>query len=105
MASGLEQGAAVALVGFCGFQLWDAWNKSAPSLADCRGAGPGDVVIGQQLRDADVTVGSLAVLIGVIMTILTKNATALIVILVMFGGLSFWHHDVYRGAAPGEIRK
>jgi hypothetical protein len=104
MAERLEQGAALALVGFCGFQLWDAWNKTAPSLADCRGAAPGDVVVGQQLMDADVTVGSLAVLIGVIMAILSKNATALIIILVMFGGLSFWHHMAYRGLSPEEIR-
>lgn len=101
--AGIEQGAAVALVGFCGFQLWDAWNKTAPTLAECRGAGPGDVQVGQQLMDADVTVGSLAVLIGVIMAILTKNGTALIVILVMFGGLSFWHHMAYRGLSPEEI--
>ena len=89
-----EPQAAVAVVGLAAFELWKVWGSNAPSLAAVRAAPPGDDSIRQQLMDADITVGSLAVIIGVTFAILTKDMTALIIMLVMFGTLSFFHHWV-----------
>lgn len=56
-----EPQAATAVVGLAAFQLWNAWNANAPSLADARAASPDDVSIRQRLYDADFMVGGLAV--------------------------------------------
>lgn len=94
-----EAPAAVAVIGLAGFQLWDAWNKNAPSLSDCRGAAatPGDpehVAVKQRLLDADLTVGSLAAIIGVTFAVLTHDLTVLLIMILIFGTLSIWHHSV-----------
>lgn len=89
-----EPQAAAAVVGLAAFELWKVWGSSAPSLADVRGAEPGDVGIRQRLMDADITVGSLAIIIGVTLAILMRDATALIIMIVIFGALSFFHHWV-----------
>lgn len=92
-----ETGAAIGALGVLGFQLYDMWDKAAPSLEECRQALPGDFVVGQKLRDANVTVGSLALVIGLLIAALSRSITPLLVILIVFGAVSFWHHDVYRG--------
>ena len=94
-----EAPAAVAVVGLAGFQLWDAWNKNAPSLADCRAASAnrgdaGHVAVRQQLLDANLTVGSLALIIGATFAVLTKDLTVLLIMITIFGTLSLWHHSV-----------
>ena len=86
--------AATAVVGLAAFELWKAWGNNAPALSTVRSAPPGDITVRQQLMDADITVGSLAVIIGVAMAILTKDMTALIILMVVFGALSFFHHWV-----------
>lgn len=90
--------AATAVIGLAAFQLWEAWQQNAPSIADCREAEPGSVVIRQKLLDAEMTVGGLAVTIGLIFTVLTKNASALIIMLFIFAALVFMHHWIL--AAP-----
>lgn len=86
--------AATAVVGLAAFELWKAWGYNAPALSAVRAAPADDITIRQQLMDADITVGSLAVIIGVAMAILTKDMTALIILMVVFGALSFFHHWV-----------
>lgn len=88
----LEPTAAVAVIGFATFELIKLWNDSTPSLKESRNAGRDDVAIRQQVFDADVLVGTLSVIIGVAYAVLTKDMTALIILLVMFGALSFYHH-------------
>lgn len=89
-----EPQAAAAVVGLAAFELWKVWGNTAPSLADVRGVAPDDDTIRQRLMDADITVGSLAIIIGVTLAILMRDATALIIMMIIFGSLSFFHHWV-----------
>lgn len=89
-----ETPAAVAVVGLAGFQLWDAWNKNAPTLAACRAAGPDDTGTAQQLLDASLTVGSLALIIGVTFAVLTRDLTVLLIMMCIMGTLALWHYQV-----------
>jgi hypothetical protein len=84
--------AAIALVGMAGFQIWNAWNTNAPSIQECRKAEPGDASISQRMMDAEITVGSLALVIGVIFAVLTKDITAMIIMLGIFAALAWLHH-------------
>lgn len=95
----LEAPAAVAVVGLAGFQLWDAWNKNAPSLAECRAANgnratESHVAVRQQWLDANLTVGSLALIIGGVFWALTGDPKVLLIMVLIFGTLSLWHHSV-----------
>lgn len=89
-----EQQTAVAVVGLAGFELWKAWGNTAPTLSECRAVDRDDVALRQRLLDANITVGSLAIIIGVALAILTRDMTALILMMVIFGSLSFFHHWV-----------
>ncbi len=89
-----EPGAAATVVGLASFQLYQAWNQNAPSLAECRSAEPGDITVKQKLVDADLTVGSVAIIVGVALAILTRDPTALILLMVIFGTLSLWSNQV-----------
>jgi len=88
-----------AVVGLAGFQLLQAWNANAPTLAEIRGSHPNDVTMRQRLMDADFMVGGLSVILGVTFAVLTRDATALIVMLVMFGSISLWYHSVMNAEA------
>lgn len=93
----LEAPAAVAVVGLACFQLWDAWNKNAPTLSECRSAdpsGPDHVAVKQRWLDANLTVGSLAVIIGGTFWALTGDWKVLLIMVLIFGTLSLWHHSV-----------
>jgi hypothetical protein len=94
-----EPQAAAAVVGLAAFELWKVWGNTAPSLADVRGVEPWDNTVRQRLMDADITVGSLAIIIGVTLAILMKDATALIIMMIIFGSLSFFHHWVLNAEA------
>lgn len=89
-----EPAAAAAVIGISSYQLWSAWNQSAPSLAEARAAMPGDITIRQRLLDANLTVGSLAFIIGVAIAILTRDITALVLMAAIFGTLSMWHYAI-----------
>jgi len=82
------------VIGLAGFQLLQAWNANAPSLAELRSAPPGDVSVKQKLMDADLMVGGLAVILGVTFAVLSHDSTALLVMIVIFGLVSGWHHSV-----------
>lgn len=92
-----EPAVAAAVVGAAGFQLWQAWNTNAPSLAQCRAASPvgeAHLTVKQQLMDADLTVGSLALILGTTFALLAKDLTVLLIMVLIFGTLSLWHHQV-----------
>jgi hypothetical protein len=97
MSRAYEPAVAAAVVGAAGWQLWQAWNTNAPSLAECRSAGPGTerhLDVRQHLMDADLTVGSLALIIGVTFAVLSRDLTVLLIMVIVFGTLSLWHHQV-----------
>jgi hypothetical protein len=87
-----EPQAAVAVVGLAAIELYKLWGSNAPSLADVRTAEPGCISTRQKLLDAEIQVGSMALIIGTVLAVLTRDMTALIVMLVIFAALSFLHH-------------
>lgn len=89
-----EPQAAAAVIGLAGFQLLQAWNANAPTLADVRAAPAGDVGIRQQLMDANFLVGGMAVILGTTFAVMTKDATALFVMLAVYGGTAVWYSMV-----------
>lgn len=91
---------AVSVVGLAAFQLWQSWRDVAPSFSELRQNHPNDFDVKQRLLDADLSVGSIALLIGVTLAFLTHDATALILMLVIFGSLSLWSHQIL--AAPAS---
>ena len=91
----LESATAATLIGVAGFQLLQAWNNNAPTLAEIRSAHPADDSVRQQLYDADFMVGGIAVVLGVAFALLTHDLTAMLVMLTIFGGVSLWHHSVF----------
>ena len=86
----LEPGIAASVIGLAAFPLWQVYEASAPTLAEVRLAPPGDISMRQRMLDADITVGSLAVIVGAAFAVLTKDFTAMILMLVILGTLSFW---------------
>jgi hypothetical protein len=89
-----EPGAATAVVGLATFELWNAYEKTAPSLEEARAAEPGDLHIRQRILDADLTVGSLALIIGVTFYVMTKNISVLVVMLIIVAVLSVWRRSI-----------
>lgn len=85
---------SAVLLGLASFQLADAWTKNAPSLSEMRAATPGDITIKQRLLDADMTVGTLALVIGLVVSALTHDISALIVMLGVFLALAAWSHAI-----------
>lgn len=91
-----EPAGAAAIIGLAGFQLLSAWNNNAPTLQEVRQAPPGDNVIGTQLKDADIMVGGLAVILGTTYLVLTKDTTAMFVMVGIWGSMSLWYHAVLK---------
>jgi Flp pilus assembly protein TadB len=89
-----EPGAAAAVVGIASYNLWNAWQSTAPSLADLRKADPSDIGVRQKLLDANLTVGTLAFVIAVTLAILTKDITVCLIMAVFFITLTMWHNAV-----------
>jgi hypothetical protein len=89
-----EKEAAIGVIGLAGFQLVQLWNANAPSLSELRAAKPDDVSARQKLMDTDYMVGGLAVVLGVAFAVLSHDMTALVVMLIIFGLVSTWHHAV-----------
>jgi hypothetical protein len=86
-----EPDVAAAVVGLACFQLWNTWNTNAPTLAELRAAPPGDSAIATRLSDAKLTVGSLAVIIGLAFLVLTRDMTVLLLLLAIFTALAWFH--------------
>lgn len=88
----LEIDAASALIGVAAFEVWKAWQATAPSLSEVRSADPNDISIQQRLLDSNITVGGMAVIIGAAFLAVTRDWTPLVLMLFVFGALSFFHH-------------
>jgi len=92
--------AAAAIVGLTTYQLWNAWNDSTPSLTELRAAsqyGPER----QKLHDAVLTVGSLALVVGIAMGVFTKRADALILLMCTLGILATWYYSILASEPNG----
>lgn len=100
--SNWEPGAAAAIIGLAGFQIVETWNRNAPQLSDIRQADPDSSVIATQLKDADFLVGGLSLILGTTYAVLTKDKTALIVMLGIWGSVSLWSHLVFNALPAKE---
>ena len=95
-----QNGTAAAIVGLCTYQLWNAWNDSTPSLTELRAAsqyGPER----QKLHDAVLTVGSLALVVGVAMGVFTKRVDTLILLASTLGILATWYYSILASEPNG----
>ena len=95
-----QNGTAAAIVGLCTYQLWNAWNDSTPSLTELRAAsqyGPER----QKLHDAVLTVGSLALVVGVAMGIFTKRIDTLLLLASTLGVLAIWYYSILASEPNG----
>jgi hypothetical protein len=97
--------ASIAIAGFAGFQLLQAWNNNAPSLATLRAVPSDDSATLAKLRDADILVGGTALIIGTTVYILSKDTTVLKVMTSVFVGIAVWHHYVLRSNPVGRDRE
>lgn len=86
--------AAASLIGLAGFQVWDAWNRTAPSFRELRDAAPRDPAQLQALLDSTLGVGTLALGLGVAFAVLTKDSTALFIMLGIIGALALWSYQI-----------
>lgn len=89
-----QPAAAATVIGLAGFQLVQLWNSNAPSLKQMRECDPDDEGMKVQLRDADVLVGGLALILGTTYAYLAKDYTAMIVMIGIYGTVSAWYHVV-----------
>ena len=99
-------GAAAAIVGLCTFQLWTAWNESAPSLADLRAAtsdksDADNTAMRQKLHDAVLTVGSLALVVGIAMGVFTRKLDTLILLASTLAILATWYYSILASEPNG----
>ena len=92
MIPNLEMGAASALIGVAAFEVWKAWNNSAPSISEMRTAEPDDISTRQKLLDAEITVGALVLIVGGTYAGVTRNLSPLLIMVVVLGALAFFHH-------------
>lgn len=84
-------------MGLAGFELWKAWGDAAPSLAELRSATAADTDVHQQLLDAEMTVGSLAAIVGIAMWYLTGDPTVLLLLGVTVAALAYWYNGFIQG--------
>lgn len=98
MTLDIQPTVATAVIGLAAFELWKAYENTAPSLTECREADRGNIDtyfnVKQRLLDADLSVGTIALVIGVTYAVLTRNMTVLVLMTVMLGVLSLWRHQV-----------
>ncbi len=81
------------------FGIWTAYENNAPTLQEVRAAEPGDIQFRQRLLDADLTVGTMAVVIGGTFVYITRDYTILLLMLATFGILSLWRHSILAAAS------
>lgn len=100
----MNRDASIAIAGFAGFQLLNAWNNNAPALGELRASAPDDSSIRVKLRDADVLVGGTALIIGGTVYVLSGDKTALMVMAAIFVSVAAWHHYVLACSPVGKDR-
>lgn len=95
-------GAASAIAGVAVFSIHSMYAQHAGSLADCRNAPAGDVATLTRIRDADILTGSLVLVAGGTLVILTKKKTPLVIAGLAFAVTSTYYHLVCHAPNVGE---
>ncbi len=85
---------AASVLGVAAFELIRTWHDVAPELSELRGSEAGDLSMKQRLLDADILVGGVALVLGTAFAVLTRDITAMIIMLIIFALMSFWYHQV-----------
>jgi hypothetical protein len=98
-----ELGAASALAGAAIFSIHGMYAQHAGSLADCRNATPGDAVIATKLKDADILTGSLVLVVGGMLTYITKSKAPLVLAISAFAVTSTYYHLVCNSESAGVL--
>lgn len=70
------------------------YGQYAPSLKELRTRDVGDTTGRQELMDADILVGSIAIVAGSFVSWAVHDIGPLIVLLFTFSVISYWHHMV-----------
>jgi hypothetical protein len=97
-----ESAAAVGIAGWGVWSLHTAYTNMAPGLSTLRDSDSStDTNTAQKLLDADVTVGSLALLAGGFASYLMGSWLPLILVGSAFGILCGYHHLAYSGPVVG----
>jgi hypothetical protein len=101
-----QNGAAAAIVGLCTFQLWTAWNESAPGLPELRSvtsdkSDANNTAMRQKLHDAVLTVGSLALVVGIAMGVFTRKPDTLLLLASTLAILATWYYSILASEPNG----
>lgn len=80
-------------------EIWKAYENNAPSIADVRAADPDDLAMKQRLIDADFTIGSIGLAIGVIFAVKANDHTLIVIIAALLAALSWWRYEILEGEA------
>lgn len=99
----LESSVAVGVVSVGVWSLYTNYTGTAPSLADLRNTHPHDTTKRQQLLDCDMLVGATALLGGIAISVLMKNVVPLLLAVLSFTVLSYYHHAALAGPTPTMI--
>lgn len=99
MSTPWSKDVAAVVVGLAVFELWKAYTARAPQFTALSDAPRGGEVH-QQLMDADMSVGSLAVVAAIAMFALTRDVSILVLIILSFGVISIWHHAILNRTQP-----
>lgn len=91
MADNTALAGAAAIAGFSVWQMYEAYSRNAPDLTTLRKA-QNDPAVLQDLVDADVTVGLVAVVAGGAASWLSRSLTPLIIVVAAFGTVALYHH-------------
>ncbi len=92
--------AASALAGFGIWQLVSTYQGMAPKLSTLRQSQP-DSVAAQDLKDASITSGAVALLAGVLASYAAKSALPLMIIVAVWAIMCITHYRVLMGAPNG----
>ena len=79
------------------FEIWKSYERNAPTLAELRSTIPGSEMhlsMRQALLDADLTIGTLALVVAGVFTIQTHDPSMLLLIAAVIGILSLWRHSI-----------
>lgn len=98
----LDPGTAAAVIGVGAFEVWKAWQSSAPSIRECRDSHRDDINTQQQLLDACTTVGGMSLVIGGTMSLLMRQWEPLAIMFIVFGALALIHYSVLE--APSHLK-
>lgn len=82
----------VGVFGLGAISLAAYYENVAPSLAECRDVIPGDDTTRQHLMDANLQVGSLALLVGALGWIGTKSVAPFVLSIGVISTVALWRY-------------